>query len=79
MNLANIIAVSIRKTCQLIIKLLGLKYFCNTHIGVSTNSAIKLPNHKNSHTKSTDWRTIQKKNTAVKWKIIHTNQNIAVI
>ena len=49
-------------------------YFCKTQIGISIKKATKFHIHKKSHVKKTDCKTIQKKNTIVKWNKIQTNQ-----
>ena len=54
----------------------ALKYFWITQTGESTKNEIKLPNHKNIHTIKALFNCNKKKNTNVKWKHIHTKDDM---
>lgn len=55
---------------------LGGKYFWNTQIGLSAKNDTKFQSHRNIHTINGLFNWIKKKNTRVKWKHIHTNEEI---
>ena len=54
----------------------AVKYFCNTQTGLSIKNATRLPNPRKIHTTKGLFNCNKKKNTRVKWKHIHTNEDI---
>lgn len=65
------------KVAENINNFFGWKYFCRTPTQLSTQKETRLPIAKKIQTKSGDLSCNKKKKMSVKWKHIHTKEDIA--